>query len=155
MKLWSNYLQHRGNQKISLYKASLQSIQKCAKMTVSQTFWLSHHQFLHFHTSIFDTKKFIWQNLPCQEKRRRCDSSQSHHPLGAIPSFFSCNQFRETTVSSSGEFWPALTSWSHFLWLSRKQKVQDPGSNKGNGCLKQVWRKVPTLDHPREETKQK
>lgn len=37
MKLWSNYLQHRGNQRISLYKASLQSIQKCAKMTVSQT----------------------------------------------------------------------------------------------------------------------
>lgn len=33
MKLWSNYLQHTGNQ--SLYKANLQSIQKCAKMTVS------------------------------------------------------------------------------------------------------------------------
>lgn len=88
MKLGSNYLQHRGNQRISLYKASLQSIQKCAKMTVSQTLSAQPPPILHFHTSIFDTKKFVWQNLPCQEKRRRCDSSLSHHPMGVVPSSF-------------------------------------------------------------------
>lgn len=38
MKLWSNYLQHIGNQRISLYKASLQSIQMCKNdSSVSQT----------------------------------------------------------------------------------------------------------------------
>jgi hypothetical protein len=38
MKLWSNYLQHIGNQRIILYKASLQSIQMCKNdSSVSQT----------------------------------------------------------------------------------------------------------------------
>lgn len=38
MKLWSKYLQHIGNQRICLYKASLQSIQMCKNdSSVSQT----------------------------------------------------------------------------------------------------------------------
>lgn len=38
MKLWSTYLQRIGNQRISLYKASLQSIQMCKNdSSVSQT----------------------------------------------------------------------------------------------------------------------
>lgn len=38
MKLWSKYLQHIGNQRIRLYKASLQSIQMCKNdSSVSQT----------------------------------------------------------------------------------------------------------------------
>lgn len=84
MKLWSNYLQHTGNQ--SLYKANLQSIQKCAKMSqYLRHSWLSH-RFLHFHTSIFDTKKFFWQKSQRQEKRTSCNSSQSHRPIGSITS---------------------------------------------------------------------
>lgn len=38
MTLWSKYLQHIGNQRIRLYKASLQSIQMCKNdSSVSQT----------------------------------------------------------------------------------------------------------------------
>ena len=38
MTLWSKYLQHIGNQRVSLYKASLQSIQMCKNdSSVSQT----------------------------------------------------------------------------------------------------------------------
>lgn len=38
VKLWSKYLQHIGNQRISLYKGSLQSIQMCKNdSSVSQT----------------------------------------------------------------------------------------------------------------------
>lgn len=38
MKLWSKYLQHIGNQRVCLYKASLQSIQMCKNdSSVSQT----------------------------------------------------------------------------------------------------------------------
>lgn len=97
MKLWSNYLQHTGNQRISLYKASLQSIQNVQKwQSVSQTL-LAHHQFLHFHTSIFHTKKFFWQTPQCQEKRTSCNSSQNHRPAGVITSLFSLQTvLRET-----------------------------------------------------------
>lgn len=66
--------------------------------------WLSHHQFLHFHTSIFDTKKFVWQNLPCQEKRRCCNSSRSPPSYRCCPIFLSSaatSSERQTTVFTS------------------------------------------------------
>lgn len=113
MKLWSNYLQHTGNQ--SLYKANLQSIQKCAKMSqYLRHSWLSH-RFLHFHTSIFDTKKFFWRKWQCQEKRTSCNSNQSHHPIGSIRSLFLLwPVLRQMSISF---VWCALTSFSsRFLW---------------------------------------
>lgn len=159
MKLWSNYLQHRGNQRISLYKASLQSIQKCAKMTVSQTLSAQPPPIPSLpHVNIWYKKVRLAK--PAMPRKEEMLQFQPEPPSYGCRPIFLRPQLQPVQRDRQLCFlqWWVLTSsdqlFSHFLWLSWKQ-VQDPGSNKSNGCLKQAWRKMPTLDHPREETKQK
>lgn len=122
MKLWSNYLQHTGNQ--SLYKANLQSIQKCAKMTVSisDTPGSATDSFTSTHQYLIQKSSF-GKSHNAKKKRTSCNSSQSHRPIGSITSLFSLRPvLRQMSISF---VWWALTSFpSRFLWNVKTGRLE-------------------------------